>query len=254
MANNDASLYNLRYNEISAALEAQNGPNWIELSVGGGGTPSAPDTSVQFNNMGAFGGSADLTWSGSVLTVNGGIVADQVSNPGSLDISADSGDLTLGSPAGNIFLTSDPDGITLSSRDVIELKADNHTKITTVDGTSGFDFIPGNDGTFTQVKTSGDQIFLDYYLGNGTTLIGETRMDTNATVITTQGDRFLRFIANENGTDREWDFLTDGQMKCPGVAGDPASPVEGAIWYDTTGNRFRGYDGTHKFTFDVTND
>lgn len=38
-------------------------------SSGGSGTPAAPTTSVQFNNAGAFGGSANLTWSGVQLYV-----------------------------------------------------------------------------------------------------------------------------------------------------------------------------------------
>lgn len=51
---------------------------WVLMSQsassgGGGGVPSAPLTSVQFNNAGAFGGSADLTWDDAikVLGVNG---------------------------------------------------------------------------------------------------------------------------------------------------------------------------------------
>lgn len=33
-----------------------------------GGAPAAPDTSIQFNSSGVFGGSADLTWSADGLT------------------------------------------------------------------------------------------------------------------------------------------------------------------------------------------
>ncbi len=40
-------------------------------STGGGGTPSAPFTSVQFNNAGTFGGSADFTWDGTHALVGG---------------------------------------------------------------------------------------------------------------------------------------------------------------------------------------
>lgn len=35
--------------------------SWITVG-GGGGTPASPDTSVQFNNGGAFGGDSALTW------------------------------------------------------------------------------------------------------------------------------------------------------------------------------------------------
>jgi hypothetical protein len=45
---------------------------------GGGGTPGGSDTQVQFNDGGAFGGSADLTWddTGKVLEVGGDINLD----------------------------------------------------------------------------------------------------------------------------------------------------------------------------------
>jgi hypothetical protein len=42
---------------------------------GGGGTPALPFTSVQFNNSGAFGGSANLTWNGSTLAATAGVGA-----------------------------------------------------------------------------------------------------------------------------------------------------------------------------------
>ena len=47
-------------------------------SGGGGGTPGGSDTQVQFNDDGAFGGSADLTWddTGKVLEVGGDINLD----------------------------------------------------------------------------------------------------------------------------------------------------------------------------------
>lgn len=38
---------------------------------GGAGNPASPSTSVQFNNGGSFGGSANFTWDGSGLTIAG---------------------------------------------------------------------------------------------------------------------------------------------------------------------------------------
>jgi len=38
---------------------------------GGGGTPGGSDTQVQFNNSGAFGGSANFTWNGASLQIGG---------------------------------------------------------------------------------------------------------------------------------------------------------------------------------------
>jgi len=55
-----------------------------ELTYGpasSGGSPASPSTSVQFNNAGAFGGSADFTWDGTTLkalnvqATNGGVYA-----------------------------------------------------------------------------------------------------------------------------------------------------------------------------------
>lgn len=43
--------------------------NDIEISASGGGTPSAPDTSIQFNDGGVFGGNADWTFNKTDLVV-----------------------------------------------------------------------------------------------------------------------------------------------------------------------------------------
>lgn len=41
----------------------------VDAGGGGGGTPGGADTQVQFNNAGAFGGSANLTWDGQMAAV-----------------------------------------------------------------------------------------------------------------------------------------------------------------------------------------
>ena len=33
------------------------------------------------------------------------------------------------------------------------------------------------------------------------------------------------------------------------IAGDPANPVEGQVWYNTTTNTLKGYNGTSNVTF-----
>ena len=43
--------------------------SWTES--GGGGTPGGSNTQIQFNNSGAFGGSANLTWDGSAIKAHG---------------------------------------------------------------------------------------------------------------------------------------------------------------------------------------
>jgi len=50
------------YNVDLNALEVYDGSVWGPASSGGSGSPASPNTSIQFNNAGAFGGSANLTW------------------------------------------------------------------------------------------------------------------------------------------------------------------------------------------------
>ena len=33
------------------------------------------------------------------------------------------------------------------------------------------------------------------------------------------------------------------------IAGDPANPVEGQIWYNSSTNKLKGYNGTSNVTF-----
>ena len=51
---------------------------------GGGGTPALPFDSVQFNNAGAFGGSANFTWNGTGLVVTDGAGTTDTLSPGTL--------------------------------------------------------------------------------------------------------------------------------------------------------------------------
>jgi len=59
----------IRYN--TGAVELCDGTSWA--AIGGGGTPAGANTQIQFNNSGAFGASANLTWSGTVFNVTGDI-------------------------------------------------------------------------------------------------------------------------------------------------------------------------------------
>ena len=53
-----------KYTEVEVELAIANA-----LAGGGPGTPAAPIGSIQFNDAGAFGGDANLTWDGSQLQV-----------------------------------------------------------------------------------------------------------------------------------------------------------------------------------------
>lgn len=53
------------------------GTNWI--AAGGGGTPAGSNTQIQFNDSGAFGADAALTWDGTDLDITGNIIGSNAS-------------------------------------------------------------------------------------------------------------------------------------------------------------------------------
>jgi len=81
-------------------------------------SPAAPLTSVQFNNGGAFGGSAGLTWNGSTLAVDGAV--DR----------ATAGTLTVGGATATAITIGDV-GVTTTFPGPVNLSGD----VTTVGGT-----------------------------------------------------------------------------------------------------------------------
>jgi hypothetical protein len=51
------------------------GSAWVLITTGSGGSPGGANTDIQFNSSNSFGGSANLTWSGTVLGVTGSVNA-----------------------------------------------------------------------------------------------------------------------------------------------------------------------------------
>ena len=89
---------------------AYNGTSFVldkEFSGGGGGSgvPGSPTNSVQFNNAGSFGGSANLTYNGSTLFVSG---ATSLSNVPALNVSQTWNGSSNTSYSGVIFNFIDP--------------------------------------------------------------------------------------------------------------------------------------------------
>ncbi|MFA5997421.1 MAG: hypothetical protein WC791_02920 [Candidatus Paceibacterota bacterium] len=69
---------------LTASSTTASGLAWATIS-GGGGSPGGADTNIQFNNAGAFGGSADFTWNNTTkdLTLGGvdtGITYNGITN------------------------------------------------------------------------------------------------------------------------------------------------------------------------------
>ena len=74
------------FNFTGAGVTASISGNVVTVDIpgGGGGTPALPFNSIQYNNAGAFGGSANFTWSGSALVVSNGVGVTDTLSPGSL--------------------------------------------------------------------------------------------------------------------------------------------------------------------------
>lgn len=86
---------------------------------GGGGTPDLPLNSVQFNEAGAFGGSADLTFDDAtnVLALTGSMTASGNIQANSVDIFT-SGSLVASAPALEITQTWNNGAVTFTAIDV----------------------------------------------------------------------------------------------------------------------------------------
>ncbi len=69
MAASDSSAQNVRFNLDAQQMEFALGLDWVAVPASGGGTPGGSDTQVQFNDDGDFGGSANLTFDGTDLSL-----------------------------------------------------------------------------------------------------------------------------------------------------------------------------------------
>lgn len=75
------------FNFTGAGVTASISGNVVTVDIpggGGGGTPALPFNSIQYNNAGAFGGSANLTWNGTGLVVTNGAGVTDTLSPGTL--------------------------------------------------------------------------------------------------------------------------------------------------------------------------
>jgi len=202
MANNDSAQYVLRYNEISATIEAQIGLNWTEIAVGGGGTPGGSTTQIQFNNADAFAGDASLTYLSGSSSVVVGVSADLI--------------YTKIQP-GSVFLhgTSNP----------------------------GVEFFGSDDADIASIYADGtSDLVIENFEGDLSVLSDTGSLDLSAGT----------FINLNQESDFKQNPLHNTVIA--NLHGDPASPLEGQIWYDVDTHAWRGYQGTHKGTFTFVND
>lgn len=93
---------------------------------GSGGTPASPTTSVQFNNAGAFGGSANLTWNGSGLgiTTSSGQSINITSTANTFPILVTNNSASFGLALSNSSTSGQEFHIANNTQAIFELEAD----------------------------------------------------------------------------------------------------------------------------------
>lgn len=133
MSNNDSALYVLRYNEVSAALEAQIGLNWTPITITVEAAPGGSNGQIQFNDSNAFGGDSGLTFNSGTNTVTTGtIVADAFKSPAASDgnITSVDGAININSPRGlllPLFTTTERDAIATPDEGLTLYNTTTHT-------------------------------------------------------------------------------------------------------------------------------
>lgn len=138
--------------DVRASLADQlwyiwDGAAWQSMGGGGGGLPAPPANSVQFNNAGAFGGSANLTWNGTTLQVDGAV--DRVT-AGTLSIGTGTANaITIGSVG---ITTTFPGPVNLTG-DVTTVGGTTFTTDATFEGNVTFGAGPADTVTFAALTT-----------------------------------------------------------------------------------------------------
>jgi len=68
------------FNGQVLSTDGQGNLSWVNGSGGNGGTPVGPNTAVQYNNSGIFGGTSKFTWNNTsnVLNISGNLVANSM--------------------------------------------------------------------------------------------------------------------------------------------------------------------------------
>jgi hypothetical protein len=165
--------------------------NFEIFNGGGGGTPGGANTEIQFNNDGAFGGSANLTWNGTELLIQGAanvvgnINADFFVGNGSLLTGITSVDLSAVDqnivPAANITYdlgnsTNRWNDIWLANSTIYLGSAQisaNNTSLTLTNPEGGITAFSGSNTSLevSSISAAGN-IAGEFFIGNGSQLTG----------------------------------------------------------------------------------
>jgi hypothetical protein len=265
--------YGIVYNTTTSKMQYSDGAAWVDFGSGGGGggTPGGSTTQVQYNNAGAFGGSANFTWDSAnsiVNTIRYGMTG-QASAPGT---SVASGQIYYDTTELDIRARLSGQWINITKPRIVITAATSLT----LDESYRNAYIIFTAATLVTVTgpslNTGFQVTL-VKAGTGNVQfapLGPTVLDAisdtiialhaSATFIkkdstTWQGLGALEALGTTNsvvywttlGMSSEGAFTyneTTNRLTVPIVnhtpaAGDISSPTDGDIWYNSTTNKFR---------------
>jgi hypothetical protein len=171
---------------------------WASVTGGGGGTPGGSNLQLQYNNSGAFGGTAGVTYDGS----NGLGITGAINNGGNTAIgtSSSSNPLQVGNGANIYFQVIPPAGAYAGNIAIRPVGASGNSYIL---ASSGSLSISGNTGSFVQIaypngaaglniQTSGSWV-------NGATFTGSTAGNAPS-LVTAGSDTNINFSIGGKGT------------------------------------------------------
>ena len=196
----------------------------IASTGGGSGSPASPDTSIQFNNAGAFGGSADLTYLPNFVsnsttfnavsvfgtTVTPALFLNSTNHGGLISFSTDDGSIFYSSIEGD-----QTGGLFLDATDIIQITSSSSVELFS----SGKEWVFNTAGNLT---TPGN-----IYVPNGVIGIGTNAPATSAALdITSSSQGFA--MPRMGGSQR--DAIT--------------SPVTGLEIFNTDTNGFEFWQGS----------
>jgi len=214
------------------------GSAWISnAAVGGGGTPGGNPGQIQFNNAGAFGGDANLTFSGSTTTAANLIVSNLTS---SLAVFSSSTKQLVSNPitgTGSVVMNSSPivtspSLITpaLGSPTSGNMAATTNIPVANATGT----LLVGNGGTGLTTIPSGNVV-----IGNGTSALYGLAPGTAGNVLTSIGGSWVSNAA-VGGSATPGGNTTEFQYNNGGVfAGAANLTTDGANVTIKSANTFR---------------
>lgn len=236
---------------VSASTYYGDGSHLTGISGGSSTVPASPVNSLQFNNAGAFGGSSNLTWNGSLISLIGGLTATGVVSANALDaffvsgtsIAGASGNFT-GLTAGTIVAnTTSSTNITALNVSATNLYLTSNTLLAGqslyVRNSNGALLADGSAGYQYDFNTN-NNIFSSTDLAAGIT--PSATVHVSGTLLVSGGLVTMRSGANISGSTNLQNAVCQGT--CTGFGGGGGSTGAITATYITTGTTFTTPAGT----------